>query len=107
MSTPQDAGDGEVHDILAAEDFPMPSPDPALHHGPVELPSDLTGSSEPHDVLVAEEFAIPAAPPLWDDVIPGRRGPSRAPFVALGAAVLLALGCAIGLRRRRRRRAAA
>jgi hypothetical protein len=49
-----------AHDVLAAEEFGMPSPDPALHHGPVTLPSDPTGIAEPHDVLAAEEFAMPA-----------------------------------------------
>ena len=48
-----------AHDILAAEEFGMPARDPALHHGPVKLPSDPTGIAEPHDVLAAEEFALP------------------------------------------------
>src|SRR6185312_9278996 len=49
-----------AHDVLAAEEFGMPARDPALHHGPVTLPSDPTGIAEPHDVLAAEEFAMPA-----------------------------------------------
>jgi hypothetical protein len=49
-----------AHDVLAAEEFGMPAPDPALHHGPVALPEDPTGIAEPHDVLAAEEFAMPA-----------------------------------------------
>jgi hypothetical protein len=49
-----------AHDVLAAEEFGMPARDPALHHGPVTLPSDPTGIAEPHDVLAAEEFALPA-----------------------------------------------
>jgi hypothetical protein len=53
----------EAHDVLAAEEFAVPAPDPAIHHGPVELPADLTGSAEPRDVLAAEEFAMPAGPP--------------------------------------------
>ena len=48
-----------AHDVLAAEEFGMPDRDPALHHGPVTLPSDPTGIAEPHDVLAAEEFAMP------------------------------------------------
>ena len=49
------------HDILAAEEFAMPAPDPDLHHqDPVVLPEDPTGIAEPHDVLAAEEFPIPA-----------------------------------------------
>jgi hypothetical protein len=49
-----------AHDVLAAEEFGMPASDPGLHHGPVTLPSDPSGISEPHDVLAAEEFAMPA-----------------------------------------------
>jgi hypothetical protein len=52
-----------AHDVLAAEEFAMPAPDPAIHHGPVVLPNDLTGAQEPRDVLAAEEFALPAGPP--------------------------------------------
>ena len=52
--------DDDAHDVLAAEEFGMPAPDPALHHGPVTLPGDPTGIAEPHDVLAAEEFAMPA-----------------------------------------------
>ena len=49
------------HDVLAAEEFALPAPDPDLHHqDPVELPDDPTGIVEPHDVLAAEEFPIPA-----------------------------------------------
>jgi hypothetical protein len=49
-----------ARDVLAAEEFGMPARDPALHHGPVTLPGDPTGIAEPHDVLAAEEFALPA-----------------------------------------------
>ena len=50
-----------AHDVLAAEEFALPAPDPDLHHqDPVELPDDPTGIVEPHDVLAAEEFPIPA-----------------------------------------------
>ncbi len=50
-----------AHDVLAAEEFGMPDPDPVLRfHGPVTLPDDPTGIAEPHDVLAAEEFALPA-----------------------------------------------
>ena len=53
--------EGQPHDVLAAEEFAMPAPDPELHHRePVELPPDPTGIPEPHDVLAAEEFPIPA-----------------------------------------------
>jgi hypothetical protein len=51
------------HDILAAEEFAVPAPDPRLHHRePIVLPPDPTGIPQPHDVLAAEEFPIPAVP---------------------------------------------
>jgi hypothetical protein len=56
------ASDSEqaAHDVLAAEAFAMPAPDPSLHQRPVVLPDDPTGIAEPHDVLAAEEFPMPA-----------------------------------------------
>jgi hypothetical protein len=41
----------EPHDVLAAEEFVVPAPDPGLH------------GDEPHDVLAAEEFVVPAPDP--------------------------------------------
>jgi hypothetical protein len=41
----------EAHDVLAADEFVLPAPDPALHR------------SQPHDVLAAEEFVVPAPDP--------------------------------------------
>ena len=29
-----------AHDVLAAEEFGVPAPDPTLHHGPITLPDD-------------------------------------------------------------------
>jgi hypothetical protein len=55
--------DEPAHDVLAAEAFAMPAPDPSLHHGPLVLPDDPTGILEPHDVLAAEEFPMPAVRP--------------------------------------------
>jgi hypothetical protein len=52
-----------VHDVLAADEFALPAPDPRLRHWPVVLPDDPTGIAEPHDVLAAEEFALPAPTP--------------------------------------------
>jgi hypothetical protein len=60
-ATPSSAGDEEAHDVLAAEAFGVPAPDPSLHRGTVVLPEDPTGIEEPHDVLAAEEFPMPAA----------------------------------------------
>ncbi len=63
MMQTQRPADEPAHDILAAEAFAVPARDPALTHGPVDLPADPTGIEEPHDVLAAEEFAMPAARP--------------------------------------------
>src|SRR5947209_127041 len=49
-----------AHDVLAAEAFAVPAPDPDLRHGPVVLPEDPTGDPEPHDILAAEEFPMPS-----------------------------------------------
>jgi hypothetical protein len=50
---PDPSGIEEPHDVLAAEEFAMPSPEE-------RYPRDPTGIEEPHDVLAAEEFAIPS-----------------------------------------------
>jgi hypothetical protein len=115
----------EPHDVLAAEEFPLGSADPVLHHhGPVVLPPDPTGIQQPHDVLAAEEFPLPAprtcprpaspspaaeAQRLEADM-PGRarserwwqrRPRSRSRLAAAAAGlVLLALVRRFGLRRR-------
>ncbi len=84
--------DEEAHDVLAADEFGMPAPDPALHHGPVELPSDPTGIAEAHDVLAAEEFALPAGHP--GDESPrdaGRPGGPGRPLLLLAGAALIAV----------------
>jgi hypothetical protein len=88
-STPQE----QAHDVLAAEEFGVPAPDPDLRHGPVTLPSDPSGIAEPHDVLAAEEFAMPA-PSHRGAGAPGseRHGrSSRALNVAVGALALVLL----------------
>jgi hypothetical protein len=56
------AEDEPAHDILAAEAFAVPAPDPALRHS-MALPEDPAGIAEPHDILAAEEFAMPAPAP--------------------------------------------
>jgi hypothetical protein len=58
MANNEDTGAAAV-DVLAAEEFAVPAPDPALHHEALNLPPDLT-PDEPHDVLAAEEFAMPS-----------------------------------------------
>ena len=81
-----------AHDVLAAEEFGVPDPDPVLrYHGPVTLPDDPTGIAEPHDVLAAEEFALPAGHggtvSVW--------GPQPRPGLPPGAAGAAARGAAL------------
>lgn len=83
--SPEDA----AHDILAAEEFGMPAPDPVLHHGPVTLPTDPTGIAEPHDVLAAEEFALPAPPHGYGGVAAVPDSSRRTLYVVLGAVAFL------------------
>jgi hypothetical protein len=59
----RDRFDEEPHDILAAEEFPMPAPEGAHDERPLVLPPDPRGDDEePHDILAAEEFPMPAPP---------------------------------------------
>jgi hypothetical protein len=90
MSDPKSPSRDSVHDVLAAEEFGVPAPDPVLRHGPVTLPTDPTGIAEAHDVLAAEEFAIPSYPGAheWGT---GARNRSRARLVAISAAALALL----------------
>lgn len=91
------------HDVLAAEEYAMPAPDPVLHHhGPVSLPGDPAGRPAPRDVLAAEEYALPAPRPGAPGDRTTRRGPVRPGgrrTIVAGAA----LGLVLRLRRRRRR----
>ena len=94
---PRRSGDEEqAHDVLAAEEFAMPSADPTIHHGPVVLPGDPTGIMEPHDVLAAEEFAMPAV--RMHPAVQRRRAFIPPTWVLLVLAGVLLVG-------RRRRRA--
>ena len=49
---PDPSGIEEPHDVLAAEEFAMPT-------RRSDVPPDPSGIQEPHDVLAAEEFAMP------------------------------------------------
>lgn len=81
------SGIDEPHDVLAAEEFGIPTREN-------RIPGDPTGLREPHDVLAAEEFAMPAgAEPHGDSGRPGVRA-----FLPLGLAALILL---VLLRRRR------
>ena len=83
-------------DVLAAEAFAVPAPDPHLTHGPVVLPDDPTGIEEPHDVLAAEEFAMPAP-------APGVEGRSLAGRARSAWPLALVLAVAVGVLLRVRR----
>jgi hypothetical protein len=86
------ANEEPAHDVLAAEAFAMPAPDPELHHhGPVVLPEDPTGIAEPHDVLAAEEFPMPAARHTRSPTLAERAEGWRSPAAAIGAAVAVLL----------------
>ena len=91
--------DDAAHDVLAAEAFQMPAADPELHHGPVVLPEDPTGSAEPHDILAAEEFAMPAPRPVYHPSELAQRRGGWGRFAAEVLAVLLLLR-AVARRRR-------
>jgi MYXO-CTERM domain-containing protein len=81
-------GIDQPHDVLAAEEFGIPTREN-------RIPGDPTGLREPHDVLAAEEFAMPAgAEPHPDD----SGGPGARAFLPLALAALVLL---IVLRRRR------
>ncbi len=103
----------EAHDVLAAEEFGVPAPDPVLRIGgaPIPMPpnpKDPDNSAPPSDVLAAEEFAMPGQVPR---AIPPGFTPvptsRRADGLRVGA-VFMAAGLVIArtLRRRRRSRAA-
>jgi MYXO-CTERM domain-containing protein len=80
-------GIDKPHDVLAAEEFSIPTREN-------RIPGDPTGLREPHDVLAAEEFAMPAgAEPHSDSDGPGARA-----FLPLALAALVLL---LVFRRRR------
>jgi hypothetical protein len=91
MPGTQTPADEPAHDVLAAEAFAVPAPDPSLHHGPVVLPDDPTGIAEPHDVLAAEEFAMPAAPAAGAGSVAPPGAPKRRLGIIVAAALLLLL----------------
>jgi hypothetical protein len=95
MIEPMSDRSERARDVLAAEAFAMPTPDPALHHGPVALPADPAdpaGREAPHDVLAAEEFPMPAPRPgIRAQVAAVRRAPRPAWAGPAAAVVLVAL----------------
>ena len=83
--------DEEAHDVLAAEAFAVPAPDPELRHEPVVLPEDPSGIAEPHDILAAEEFAMPAGAPRAGGRSLGRAAVTPRRRALIAAAVLLVI----------------
>ena len=84
------SGIEEPHDVLAAEEFAMPTRDN-------RFPADPLGTTRPHDVLAAEEFGMPA-PGATTDWDADQQSGSRAPLlIAVAAGFALAI---ILLRRR-------
>ena len=81
---PQDpTGIEEPHDVLAAEEFAMPT------RSAGDIPPDPTGIQEPHDVLAAEEFAMPTGGATAGS---GGLDPrTLLPALAIGVAVVLVL----------------
>lgn len=85
-----------AHDILAAEAFAVPAPDPRLRHAPV-LPDHPAGIPAAHDILAAEEFAMPAPDTMTFTQQVRAAAPHSPRWAGLAGAGLLALW----LRRRR------
>jgi MYXO-CTERM domain-containing protein len=81
-------GIDEPHDILAAEEFGIPTREN-------RIPGDPTGLREPHDVLAAEEFAMPAGAEPHEEE---SGGPRARAFLPLALALLV---LALVVRRRR------
>src|SRR3954451_16870110 len=83
----------EAHDVLAADEFAMPSRgDYGLH-----LPGDPHGILEPHDVLAADEFAMPSGP---DRVLETLKGDDRRSSLVLLAVAALAVLLYAAVKRR-------
>ena len=90
IDLPEDpTGIEEPHDVLAAEEFAMPT------RSAGDIPPDPTGIQEPHDVLAAEEFPVPGAGVDHD-------GSGGVDPRSLIPGLLLILALAFLLRRRRR-----
>ena len=92
IDSPHDpSGNDEPHDVLAAEEFAIPQPEPGVPHDT---------DPQPHDVLAAEEFAMPA-PGEAPSASPGG---GSLPRVAALAALALAVAAVLRGRGRRPRR---
>jgi hypothetical protein len=105
MDQPTEPDSAQPHDILAAEMFALPGPDPILHHSTLTLPEDLTGSAEPVDVLAAEEFAMPAPTEAHPHPHWATRRDTPWPLSAVAWVLLAALALLALYRHRVRKRA--
>src|SRR5436309_12409549 len=102
MSEREPRAQEDAHDVLAAEAFAVPAPDPSLRHRPITLPDDPSGIAEPHDVLAAEEFAMPATRPASPPAGPAGRLAAKVPWPArIAALAAVALGILRAFHRRR------
>ena len=88
MTEHSERRDDEAHDVLAADEFAMPTSDERL--------ADPSGIHEPHDVLAAEEFAMPGGGEPVPSKPPAGRDPRTLLPLALAALLMLLV-----LRRRR------
>jgi hypothetical protein len=87
---PEDpTGIEEPHDVLAAEEFAMPTRDN-------RFPADPLGTTRPHDVLAAEEFGMPV-PGAVADI--SARSPSSPVRFLVPAAIGFALALILFRRR--------
>ena len=81
---PDPSGIDEPHDVLAAEEFGIPTRGGGI-------PGDPTGIREPHDVLAAEEFAMPAGAEPHGDAGTGLDPRAFLPLALVALVVLLVL----------------
>ncbi len=88
----------EPVDVLAAEEFGVPAPDPAFRPEVLNLPPDPV-ANEPHDVLAAEEFPMPS-PDEAHPILGKRRRQNQ---IALGVGLNLLPMLALWIRRRANR----
>lgn len=99
MPNNEESGGAPV-DVLAAEEFGVPAPDPAFRPEVLNLPPDPI-ADEPHDVLAAEEFPMPS-PDEAHKVLSARKKRNQ---VALGVGLNTVPVLGLWLWRRARRRA--
>jgi hypothetical protein len=99
------ASEAAPSDVLAAEEFVVPAPDPGLRPERLELPGDLVGG-EARDILAAEEFAMPAPDEARVRLMSGaKRSLTQVRLPLLATTLAAGLWWAWRGRRRRRQRA--